>query len=90
MSNEFQINIGLRQGTVVSPYCFSMKLISRKISTTDYPKKTMYAGDIGFVAEHREELQDALDEWKELFTKHGRKMNIDNAEVMSIGSREMS
>ena len=41
MSNEFQVNIGLRQGSALSPLLFilAMELISRKISTTDALKK---------------------------------------------------
>ena len=44
-----------------------MELISRKISTTDALKKIMYADDLVVVAEHREELQGALEEWNERF-----------------------
>ena len=48
-----------------------MVLISREISTTDALRKIMYAGDLVIVAEHREELQGALEEWNEMFQKHG-------------------
>ena len=33
----------------------------------------MYADDIVIVAEHREELQGALEEWNDMFMKHGLK-----------------
>ena len=62
-----------------------MELISRKISTTDALKKIMYADDLVIVAEHRDELQGALEEWNEMFKKHGVKMNIDKTEVMWVG-----
>ena len=41
MSNEFQVNIGLRQGSALSPllYILVMELINRKISTTDALRK---------------------------------------------------
>ena len=58
MSNEFQVNIGLRQGSALRPLLFIlvMELISRKISTTDALVKSrpMYADDLMIVAEHRE------------------------------------
>ncbi len=63
MSNEFQVNIGLRKGSVLSPLLFilAVELISRKISTTDALRKIMYADDLVIVPEHREELPGALD-----------------------------
>ena len=83
MSNEFQVNIGLRQGSALSPLLFIfnivMELISRKINTTDALKKSVYADNIGIVAEHREKLQCALEECNDFFflKKHGLKMNLD-------------
>ena len=58
MSNEFQVNIGLRQGSALSQLLFIviMELFSRKISTTDALRKIMHADDIEIVAEHQEEL----------------------------------
>ena len=87
MSNEFQVNIGLRQGSALSPVLFIlvMELINRKISTTDALKKIMYADDLVIVAEHGEELQGALEEWNEMFKKHGLKINLDKTEVMWVG-----
>ena len=72
MSNAFQVNIGLRQGSALSPLLFFlvMEIISRKISTTDAMKKIMYADDLVIVAEHREELQGAREVWNEMFKKH--------------------
>ena len=43
------------------------------------------------VAEHWEELQGALEEWNEMFKKHGLKTNLDKTEVMWVGKeRERS
>ena len=89
MSNEFQLNIVLRQGSALSPLLFIlvMELINRKISTTDAPRKIMYADGIVIVAEHHEELQGTLEEWNEMFKKHGLKMNPDKTEVMWVGKQ---
>ena len=56
MSNEFQVNIGLRQGSALSQLLviLVMELISRKISTTATLKKIVYADDLVIIAEHRE------------------------------------
>ena len=87
MSNEFRVNIGLRQGSALSRLLFIlvMELISRKISTTDALKKIMYADDLVIVAEHLEEWQGTLEEWNDMFRKHGLKMNLDKTEVMWVG-----
>ena len=89
MSNEFQVNIGLRQGSALSPLLFIIviELISRKISTTNALRKIMYADDLVIIAETREELQGALEEWNDMFKKHGLKMNLDETEVMWVGKQ---
>ena len=55
MSNEFQVNIGLRLGTALSPLLFIlvMERISRTISTTNCLRKIMYAEDLVIVPEYR-------------------------------------
>ena len=57
MSSEFQVNIGLRQGSARSALLFIlvMELISGKISTTHAVRKIMYADNRVIVADHREE-----------------------------------
>ena len=51
LSEEFPVNIGLRQGSALSPLLFIMvmEIISRKISTKDILKKMMpvWSGDSG-------------------------------------------
>ena len=54
LSEEFPVNIGLRQGSDFSPLLFIivMELISRKISTKDVVlRKMMYANDLAIIAE---------------------------------------
>ena len=50
-------------------------------------KKIMYADDVVIIAEHREELPGTLEEWNEMFKKHGLKMNLDKTEVMWVGKQ---
>ena len=47
----------------------------------------MYADDLVIVAEHREKLQGALEEWNEMCKNHGLNMNLDKTEVMWIGKQ---
>ena len=48
LSEEFPVNIGLRQGSALSPLLFIMvmELISRTISTKDFLRKMIYADDL--------------------------------------------
>ena len=49
----------------------------------------MYADDTLIVAEHREKSQGALEEWNEMFNKHGLNMNLDKTEVMWVGKQRV-
>ena len=48
MSKEFSVNIGLRQGSALSPLMFIMvmKLVSRKMSLRGSMGKMLYADDL--------------------------------------------
>ena len=87
MSDEFGVNIGLRQGSALSPLLFIMvmEVISRKVSTKNVLQKLLYADDLAVVMESKQELQDVLIEWKGLFERHGLRMSLDKTEVLSVG-----
>ena len=64
MSEQFSVNIGLIQGSALSPPLFIvvMELISRKVYTKDTSSKLLYADDLAIVAEDKEELNESLEE----------------------------
>ena len=83
----FEVKIGLRQGSVLSPLLFIavLDLISRKTVVKDAMKKLLYAQDLALVANGTHELQETMEEWNGLFHKHGLKLNLENTEVLHIG-----
>ncbi len=63
-SEEFEIKIGLRNGSVLSPLLFIsvLDLISRKTVMKGAMKKLLYADDLALVANGKQELQETLEE----------------------------
>ena len=63
-SEEFEVKIGLRPGSVLSPLLFIsvLDLISRKTVMKDAMKKLLYADDLALVANGKQQLQETLEE----------------------------
>ena len=75
-SEEFEFNIGLGLGSMLSPLLFIavLELISRKTVVKHAMKKLLYADDLALVANDKQELHETMEEWNGLFTKHGLKL----------------
>ena len=65
-SEEFEVKIGLRHGSVLSPLLFIsvglLDLISRKTVMKGAMKKLLYADDLALVANGKQEPQETLEE----------------------------
>ena len=86
-SKEFEVRIGLRQGSMLSLLLFIavLDLIGRKTVVKDAMKILLYADDLALVVNGKQDLQETMDEWNGLFIKHGLKLNIEKTEVLHIG-----
>ena len=53
----------------------------------DVMRKLLYADDLALVANGKQELQETMEEWNELFTRHGLPLNLEKTEVLHLGHR---
>ena len=90
-SEQFGMGVGLTQESALSPLRFIMvmSLISGKVSEREELKKIIYAYDLAVVADNKEDLQKASQEWNNTFRKHGLRMKLEKTEVMWIGEEEV-
>ena len=78
------VKIVLRQGSVLSPVLFTavQDLISRNTVVKCSMKKLLCADDLALVANGKQELQETMEEWNGLFTRHGLKLDLEKTEVV--------
>ena len=59
ISEEFRVDVGMRQGCALSPLLFIavVEVISRKVSTWDILRKLLYADDLAVVAKSEADFQ---------------------------------
>ena len=86
-SEEFDVKIGLRQESVLSPLLFiaALDLINRKTVLKYAIKKLLYADDLALVTNGKRDVHESLEEWNGLFKIHGLKINLGKTEVLHIG-----
>ena len=88
-SEEFEVMIRLRQGSVLSPLLFIavLDLISRKTVVKNAMKKLLYADGLALVTNGKQELQEKMEEWSGLLIKHGLKLNLEKTDVLHKSHR---
>ena len=84
ISEEFRVDVGLRQGSALSPLLFiaGVEVVSRKASTREILRKLLYADDLAVVADSEADLQERLVDWKKIFDKHGLRVSLEKTEVL--------
>ena len=86
-SEELEVKVGLRQGSVLSSVLSIavLDLISGKTVMKYAMKKLLYVDDLALVVNGKQELQETMEEWNGLFTKHGLKLKLEKTEMLHIG-----
>ena len=86
-SKEFEVKVGVHQGSVLSPSLFIIVLeaLSREIRA-GVPWEDLYADDLVIIADSLEECVRRLLIWKEAMEKKGLRVNAGKTKVMICGT----
>ena len=85
-SEEFEVKIGVHQGSVLSPLLFIIVLeaLSREFRS-EVPWEDLYANDLVIIAESLEECVRRFLTWKEAMEKKGLRVNAGKTKIMICG-----
>ena len=83
LSDEFEVKVGVHQGSVLSPFLFiTVMQAVTKHAAEGLPWELLYADDLVLIAESEEELKRKMVTWKNEMEKKGLKVNIGKTKVM--------
>ncbi len=85
-SEEFEIQVGVHQGSALSPLLF---IVVMEEATKDCrrgdPWELLYADDLVLTAESKNEVEEMFREWKRTIERRGLKVNIGKTKMMVTG-----
>ena len=83
VSEEFEVKVGVHQGSVLSPLLFIivMEALSSKFRT-GLPWELLYADDLVLLAESEADLNDLIAKWKNGMEMKGLRVNMVKTKVM--------
>ncbi|KAK3543274.1 hypothetical protein QTP70_014065 [Hemibagrus guttatus] len=90
-TEEFNVEVGLHQGSSLSPFLFAMVLdqLSKEVRQ-ESPWTMMFADDIVICSESREQVEENLERWRFALERRGMKVSRSKTEYMCVNEREGS
>ena len=86
LSEEFEVKVGMHQGSVLSPFLFAVVVdVVTEFASEGALSEFLYADDLVLMSETIEGLRNKFLKWKETFESKGFKVNLGEAKVMVSG-----
>lgn len=86
LSDEFEVKVGVHQGSVLSPFLFAIVMdVVCGSAMEGLVFEILYADDLVLMAESMEELQAKFNKWKEAIEKKGMKVNVTKTKCLVSG-----
>ena len=91
-SREFEVRVGVHQGSVLSPLLFIavLEAISRRFDRQGLPYELLYADDLVIIAETKEELLERIRMWKHGMENMGLRVNMAKTKVLKCQAESVS
>ena len=88
ITERFKVEVGLHQGSTLSPSLFAM-VIDRLIDEVrqEPPWNMMFANDIVICSESKEQVERSLERWRYALERRGIKVSKSKTEYMCVNER---